>query len=416
MNISLAKILKGLSVALDLAQISSIEYLDVIEDISKINYSKHTFFHHSARTTYIALELAKVLNLDHNSIKKLYISSLLHDIGAGETFSKAHTSNTFIKSHCISGASIMESFPNLSGMDNLSTIILYHHENWDGSGCIGLQGNNIPIESQIIRLSDLVEVSFKENISPCEQQLTIINWITSNSEKLFSKELVDAFLCISSKDVFWFNIETLPYMSFILDTIAPNLNIFLTLKEFESIANIFASIIDNKSEFTASHSREIADLAFKVAKTFGYDDDTCLKIKIAGLLHDIGKLAIPSYILDKSGSLSKEEFSIIKSHVYYTKIILDRIEDIPDISEWASNHHEKLNGKGYPRSLDSNEISFESSIIGVCDIYQALTEDRPYRKGLSIDKAFAIIDSMKSDGFICEKAVQCLKDTLNYKS
>lgn len=135
-------------------------------------------------------------------------------------------------------------------------------------------------------------------------------------------------------------------------------------------------------------------------------------MKIAGLLHDIGKLAIPLNILDKNGPLTSQEFGIIKSHAYYTKIILDKIEDIPNISEWASNHHEKLNGQGYPRGLKADELSEESRIMAVCDIYQALTEDRPYRKGLNINNAFNIMDEMVSGGFICAAALGHLKETI----
>jgi HD-GYP domain-containing protein (c-di-GMP phosphodiesterase class II) len=143
-----------------------------------------------------------------------------------------------------------------------------------------------------------------------------------------------------------------------------------------------------------------------------YDEEKCIKMKIAGLLHDIGKLSIPIEILDKNGKLTPEEFDIIKSHVYYTRIILDKIEDIPDISEWASNHHEKLNGAGYPAGITGAELSEESRILAVCDIYQALTEDRPYRCGLKVEKALSIMDDMVDGGFICRDALKHLKSAV----
>jgi HD-GYP domain-containing protein (c-di-GMP phosphodiesterase class II) len=160
----------------------------------------------------------------------------------------------------------------------------------------------------------------------------------------------------------------------------------------------------------------ISNLAFMVSKYLGYSEEKCLEMKIAGLLHDIGKLAIPNSILDKNGSLTQDEFSIIKSHVYYTKMILDGIEDIREISDWASNHHEKLNGTGYPRNLDESKLFEESRIMGVCDIYQALTEDRPYRNGLDKNKTFAILDGMVLDGLICGDALNTLKEALKENS
>ena len=135
-------------------------------------------------------------------------------------------------------------------------------------------------------------------------------------------------------------------------------------------------------------------------------------MKIAGLLHDIGKLAIPTKILDKNGPLTEEEFSVIKSHTYYTKLILDKIDNISDISLWASSHHEKLNVKVYPRRLKAEELSEECRIIGVCDIYQSLTADRPYRKGMYMYQAFEILDDMVNNNLICKNAVNHLKNTL----
>jgi len=90
------------------------------------------------------------------------------------------------------------------------------------------------------------------------------------------------------------------------------------------------------------------------------------------------------------------------------------IKDIPDISSWSSNHHEKLNGDGYPNNLSDIEISEECRILCVCDIFQALTEDRPYRNGLAEDTAMSILDSMVSDKFICKSAVIHLKSAIEY--
>ncbi|WP_010233254.1 HD-GYP domain-containing protein [Clostridium arbusti] len=409
MKISLDKTIRAMAIALDLAEISSVKDSTIIEDISNINFSNHNYLNHSKRTTYISLKLGEQLNFSEIFMKELYISSLLHDIGASNFLKESHTSNTFILDHCKNGSRIIENLPLFT---NISPIILYHHENFDGSGAMGLKGDEIPIASQIIRLADLVELLYDENFTSHKQRSKIISWVKINSNFIFSENLVNTFLCIAEKDIFWFDIENISFMDFILDNISPSLDIYLDLYEFEKIAYILASIIDNKSSFTAKHSKGIADLACMVSHHMGYPEEKCLEIKIAGLLHDIGKLAIPNSILDKNGQLTKDEFSVIKSHVYYTKIILDRIEDIKDISEWASNHHEKLNATGYPRKLDRFTISEESRILCVCDIYQALTEDRPYRNGLNSERAFAILNGMIDEGLICEHSVKELKDTL----
>ncbi|MCH3965998.1 MAG: HD domain-containing protein [Clostridium sp.] len=413
MKISMDKIIRAMSIALDLAQMSSrgSNYnTPIIEKITNINYSNHRFMHHSQRTTYIALKIAEQLNLSEDRKKYIYVVSLLHDIGASNCLDESHSSSLFIKKHCITGANIISTFPKFKGIDR---IILYHHENFDGSGAIGLKGDSIPIESQIIRVSDITELLYKEDENVFKQREYIRNWIKRKSGIIFSKEIADAFLDISSKDIFWFDMENISFMDIILDKVRPKLNIYFDLNEFAIIAGIFANIIDDKSKFTATHSKGIAELAYLVSIHIGYDREKCSKMRIAGLLHDIGKLAIPISILDKEGALTPEEFEIIKSHVYYTRIILDRIEDIPDISTWASNHHEKLNGKGYPEGLTAKDLSEESRILAVCDIYQALTEDRPYRIGMERGKAFSIMDDMVKGGFICGRAFGNLKCALN---
>ncbi len=412
MNINMNKIIRALSLALDLAQMSALDDNNnniIIEEVSNINYSKHAITNHSNRVCYISLEIAHSLHLDYSTIKELYISSLLHDIGASNFFSQSHSNPNFIKDHCTIGAQITCDFPKF---DNLSTFILYHHENYDGTGPMKLKGNDIPLISQIIRLSDLLDLLY-DNPKPCYMQKEFISsWIKKYTNVIFSPDLVQAFLECSSKDYFWFNLANIDLIDITIRDLLPKFDIYLNLDEFEKIAHIFGNIIDNKSNFTARHSKEISELAYNVSKHIGYSNEKCQKMKIAGLLHDIGKLATPNSILEKNGSLSAEQFCIIKSHVYYTKVILDKIEVIPDISDWASNHHEKLNGKGYPRALSSNELSEESRIMGVCDIYQALTEERPYRNGLSDKEAFSIMDDMAKNNFICSKAISYLKEAV----
>ncbi|MBM7870316.1 putative nucleotidyltransferase with HDIG domain [Clostridium pascui] len=411
MKINMDKIIRALSLALDLAQMSALDNNTnmIVEEISNIDYSKHVFMNHSKRVCYISLELAHSLQLDYSTIEELYVSSLLHDIGASNFFNRSHSYPNFIKEHCLIGSEITSDFPKFN---NLSTLILYHHENHDGTGPMKLKNTDIPLASQIMRLADILDLLYDDS-KPCYTQKEYISsWIEKHSNIIFSPALIKAFSQCSSKDSFWFNLENINLLDVALKDLLPEFDVYLTLDEFKKIAYIFGNIIDNKNEFTARHSTGISELAYSVAKHLGYDNEKCLKMKIAGLLHDIGKVAIPNNILEKNGPLTKDQFNIIKSHVYYTKVILDKMEVISDISDWASNHHEKLNGKGYPRALSSNEISEESRIMGVCDIYQALTEERPYRKGLSPEETFKIMDDMAKNNFICSKALSYLKETV----
>ena len=142
-------------------------------------------------------------------------------------------------------------------------------------------------------------------------------------------------------------------------------------------------------------------------------ENICQKMYLAGALHDIGKVAIGNEILEKPEKLTDEEFKTMKHHAVYTYYILSGIDDFEEIRDWAALHHEKLNGKGYPFGKTADELNEQERIMACIDIYQALTEDRPYKKGLSHEKACDILDDMEQKGFvdsdISNKIRECFK-------
>jgi len=117
-------------------------------------------------------------------------------------------------------------------------------------------------------------------------------------------------------------------------------------------------------------------------------------------MHDIGKLAIPDEILNKPEKLTDEEFSIIKSHVRITNEILSGVTGFEDICDWASSHHEKLNGSGYHLGINAGKISFISRLLACADIYQAISEERPYHPARSHEETMPILYEMAVKGFI----------------
>ena len=124
---------------------------------------------------------------------------------------------------------------------------------------------------------------------------------------------------------------------------------------------------------------------------------------MAGALHDIGKLFVDIEVLEKPGRLDEEEYKHIQSHAYETYRLLSKIEGFEDIRDWASYHHEKLNGKGYPFGLTEEEMSQEMRLLACLDIYQALTEDRPYKAGMSHGKTIGILYELAEKGDLDKK-------------
>lgn len=129
---------------------------------------------------------------------------------------------------------------------------------------------------------------------------------------------------------------------------------------------------------------------------------------IAGYVHDYGKLAVGPDILDKNGGLNQEELHVVRSHTYYTHRLLQGIRGFESINTWASLHHERLDGSGYPFHFTSENIPFGSRIMAVADIFTAISEIRPYRDAMSKEEVFEVIQSMVANGLICRKVTDIL--------
>ncbi|WP_291491779.1 HD domain-containing phosphohydrolase, partial [Desulfurella sp.] len=143
---------------------------------------------------------------------------------------------------------------------------------------------------------------------------------------------------------------------------------------------IAKNFIDKKSKFTLTHSIDVAYTASSIAKNLGFGDHDCELLQTAGFLHDIGKLFVPNSILDFSGKLEGIQWLKMKSHAYYTFSFLTKLGLDKQIVSAASNHHEYLDGSGYPFGFDKTQLSVLDQIMCVADIYSALRQIRPYRQ------------------------------------
>lgn len=382
MTLSLNKFLFSISFALDLAE----------------NEIKCTSVKHSKRVAYICLKMADILGLSDKEKFDLCSYSLLHDNGLIESYcnftndcNNSNQGNYFdiinFSDHCIIGENNIKGFPFLTFQKN---IVLYHHENFDGSGIFGIKGNEIPLFAQLISFADILDTSFDLTFINYDKKEEINRFVSENEEKLFSKDLVIAYKKLANSFLFWGDLEYFDEVN-PLENILPDFKMEVTLDKFLYITKIFSKIIDGKSKFTAKHSFDLEEKSLRLVEYFGLDEEIKLKIQIASNLHDIGKLGTPNSILDKEGSLTNSELFEIKKHAYLTHSILSKIDNFSDITKWASAHHERLDGSGYPFGLTSNELGLEERIVSCLDFYQALVEDRPYRKSMEHDVAVSLL-------------------------
>jgi len=168
-------------------------------------------------------------------------------------------------------------------------------------------------------------------------------------------------------------------------------------------------IIEMRDPYTSGHQRRVADLARAIATEMGLPKDKIDGIRMAALIHDIGKISVPAEILSKPGRLNKMESKMIKSHPKTGYEILKRVEFPWPIAQIILQHHERIDGSGYPSGLQDKEILIEAKIIGVADIIEAMSSHRPYRPALGIDKALEEIS--KNRGVLYDPKVvdACLK-------
>lgn len=150
---------------------------------------------------------------------------------------------------------------------------------------------------------------------------------------------------------------------------------------------------------TRDHSEKVAKLAFIISREMGFSKQKAKKVYWAGLMHDIGKLFIPSKIINKKEELTAEEFELIKKHPQRGYELLNSSEILKPISKYVLYHHEKWNGTGYPEGLKANEIPLISQILGVADAWHAMISQRSYRDSLSFKQALVEIKKNKAKQF-----------------
>jgi HD-GYP domain-containing protein (c-di-GMP phosphodiesterase class II) len=162
----------------------------------------------------------------------------------------------------------------------------------------------------------------------------------------------------------------------------------------DDIAAAFAKVVDSKSPYTAGHSERVTVFTDMIAEHMGFSDERRRWLKRAALLHDIGKLGVSNSILDKPGKLDADEWAAMQMHAVYSETILLRIAAFHDLAPIAGAHHERLDGKGYPRGLKGDQIVVETRIITTADIFDALTAERPYRAAMPISKALGVMSEI----------------------
>ena len=291
---------------------------------------------------------------------------------------------------------------------NASEIILFHHLPWNDGQGVECNGKEVPLQSHIIHLADRIEILINRDEPILNQCNKIKDVIKTYTSRLFHPKYVDIFLQLAMKEHFWLDLTSNRIYSILLK-MEIWVRSILELKDLGDISSIFSRIIDFKSHFTATHSARVAVSSSMLARFLRFSVRECRMMEISGFLHDLGKLSVPNSILEKKGKLNESEFNIIRAHTYHTFHLLNTIDGMKTIAEWAAFHHERLDGCGYPFRHDASVLSLGSRIMAISDIFTALAEDRPYRKGLYKETVIRIMDRLVQDGALDGDVFKVLK-------
>lgn len=361
----------------------------LLEALAKaLNLINPELENHHERTAYFSYFIGRQLGLEVEELHTIVYAALLHDIGSiileEQVSIEEIESNAREYAHI--GAGMIRDLPEFS---LIADVIENCQTDWQtleresaDCGC-----SRFARYAAVIHLGDFVSTCLDPNRRILSQVPRICALAEKNRGTEFMPEAVDALLRLKDIEVTWLDAAHNPNFLMVFTGDFHR----ISLQKAAELTLLMSRIIDYRSAFTAMHSAGVAASARELAKLSGMSEEDCLKMEIAGNLHDVGKLVVPRAILEKNGKLDDEEFSIIREHPYYTRLILMDMDGFEDIANWAGFHHEKLNGKGYPFHLGREDLDLGSRIMAVADIFSAITEDRPYRKGMPPEKVIEIL-------------------------
>ncbi len=409
---------------------------------------------HSARAAWIALRIADELGLEREAKRDLYYATLLKDAGCSSNSARlceiyraddhmlkrdfrtvgpgaadtlryvlSHSApdagwreraatilaivrnastlvTELVETRCHRGADIAR---RLRFSERVAGAIASLDEHWDGAGKpVGLKGEAVPLYSRVALAAQVAEVFYA-----AEGPSAAIAEMKRRSGSWFDPAVVDAFLRAAADETLWWQLDE-GAEALGMAAVVEGERLAVDEDYLDDVAAAFADVIDAKTPFTGGHSDRVAEFTDLIASELGFDPARRRRLQRAALLHDIGKLGVSNTILDKPGKLDEAEWAAMRRHPVASETILSQIAVFADAARIGGAHHERLDGRGYPRGIGAQAIDLETRIVTVADVFDALTADRPYRKAMPVLEALAIIDGDLERAFdpVCVAALK----------
>lgn len=385
----------------------SVKFFDLILCVSRaLDLLSPELSDHHLRVAYIAARIAEELGLGIEEKQDVVVGGALHDVGAVSVSLRLSLQDYSLSRgkpddgrgiedvhhHGLNGYLLLRDFPPFT---RAAEAIRFHHVQWNFKRGSELDQMPVPFLSHILHLADRVAVLPMDRQNILEQSRPIRKKIAEGANVLFHPHIAAAFNSVSASEAFWLDLVS-EHKEEIIRAHFGSHNMVLDLDQLYELAKLFGRIIDFRSRFTAIHSSTVAARAERIAHMLGAAPQKTRLIGIAGFLHDLGKLAVPTEILDKPAPLTPQEMLIVKQHPYYTYRILSLVPGLEEVNTYASLHHERLDGHGYP--FRKRTIPLGSRIIAVADVFTAIAEQRPYRDGMSKAESIRVLEHLARDG------------------
>lgn len=289
-----------------------------------------------------------------------------------------------IETRCMRGADIARQL----GFDEAVALGVHAlDEHWDGSGRPArLAGERIPVNARIALMAQVVDVF--HTVGGAEAALEEID---KRSGSWFDPALVKAFREASRQPGFWETLASDAIAQAVFTQEPAQCSVELTEVYLDDIAEAFGQIVDAKSPYTAGHSARVAAYTDILAVRLGLPDERRRWLRRGALLHHLGKLGVSNTVLDKPGKLDGDEWAAVQRHAAYTEEILGRMDAFGELARIAGAHHERLDGKGYPRGISADQICLETRIITTADIFDAISSERPYRGAIPVGRTLEMM-------------------------
>ena len=427
-------------------------FIDLVETMTRSMESLDPYTSgHQRRVARLADLVGRELGMDDDRLQGLYIGALLHDIGKLSVPSTILTKPgrltghewNIIRAHSRRGYDILKE-TNLPWP--VAGMALSHHERLDGSGYPdGVKGPELSLEVRILGVCDVVEaMSSDRPFRPARPAQEVMQELRTGSGQKFDPKVVEATLEVIESGAFPLGAggadaggdgpgeekrpsyvgpvagEGATVVQRTAETVGsvsgsdPSGGTHLEEQpggEFLNLAETLSRAMASRDPSTTNHQRRVADFVVQVGSCLGLPAERLWGLRLGGLLHDVGKIAVPELILTRPGKLSREELELVRTHPQAGYEILRDAGLPPVVPLLALHHHERLDGSGYPQGLSGDALTMEDRILSVCNVVEAMGAHRPYRRGLG--KKEVIAEIVAGRGTRYEPAVvDCILDLL----